>query len=699
MPGRYNYKKDGNCWEYRTGLEKVLIAATLTAVIVVIILIVLVISISKQDKSHTTGYAIAPEPIIYANKIADIEQSIDPTVDPCEDFYKFACGNLLKRANGDENLGTFFVIQENSRRQIDEIYNESIWREEHRIVGLAKKMYKHCMNESAVEREGLQTVTDVLDKLGGWPVLKGVIWDESNFSWLQTQYLLRELGYFYSQFLTVTVETDPKNDQKFILQVSFPAFDDFGAELFEKQRFMVDVALAFGADEGRALIDIAKVLEFMLDIKREVFLRENDEPPQRVSLSEIQKRYEFINWIEFMHNIIGPSIRISIHDHILFPPLNTLKKWYDFIQNTPKRIQANYMIWKVLEKIIPNVPKLQKLQFKSSPKISRSSYCIDEVRKHFTPNPIDVMYVRRRLPLKRRDMIKKIIADMKAQLRMLVERTPWISTPDKYKIITRINGSTEIIGAPSDLFEDEIFDDMSTDWTVPKNDSYLELLSHIERSRQTWLYNQMYYRKSEVEIAKWKITTSSGIGDYLYDKNVFILPATLFQKVVFDEEKPLYFNYGSMGTLMAHHFLQLLGESSSFFDHDGNIIEPPSNLSTTLLFRKPDCLVRQLNTNVSKFMLDSLLPQALGLQLSYSAFRKNHAATMDSSIEPYSSEQLFWISAASYFCQPSNDDLNDKDLFSLLVSVPMRNNQHFGRDFNCTSGTRMNPKERCDLFV
>lgn len=195
---RSRYKKEDSCWDYRTGLEKILIAATITAFVVVIALMVIVILLSKQDAIETSTYIA--EPIVYKKKTSDLEQRIDTSINPCDDFYKFACGNLLKNANGDENLGPFYVIQEKAKRQIEEMYNEPAKINDHKIVKVAKNLYKHCMNESAIEKDGLKTIKNVLERLGGWPVVEGTYWEESKFEWMRAEYMLRELGYFYSIF-------------------------------------------------------------------------------------------------------------------------------------------------------------------------------------------------------------------------------------------------------------------------------------------------------------------------------------------------------------------------------------------------------------------------------------------------------------------------------------------------------------------
>lgn len=60
----------------------------------------------------------------------------------------------------------------------------------------------------------------LLKKLGGWPVLEGDNWDAGSFSWLQSVYKFREVGFSVDYFLDFSVTTDLKNSTKRTIDVS-----------------------------------------------------------------------------------------------------------------------------------------------------------------------------------------------------------------------------------------------------------------------------------------------------------------------------------------------------------------------------------------------------------------------------------------------------------------------------------------------
>ena len=63
-------------------------------------------------------------------------------------------------------------------------------------------------------------MTDVLEKQGGWPVVKGGAWDGSGWSWQETSKFLSKLGYTTTFLFDFQVDNDYKNTTKRIIRVS-----------------------------------------------------------------------------------------------------------------------------------------------------------------------------------------------------------------------------------------------------------------------------------------------------------------------------------------------------------------------------------------------------------------------------------------------------------------------------------------------
>jgi hypothetical protein len=71
-----------------------------------------------------------------------------------------------------------------------------------------------------IEERGLKPLTDIHEKLGGWPVVEGDKWDESSWTWQKSVRDFRKYGYSTDYIFDFSVGTDLKNSTRRIIDVS-----------------------------------------------------------------------------------------------------------------------------------------------------------------------------------------------------------------------------------------------------------------------------------------------------------------------------------------------------------------------------------------------------------------------------------------------------------------------------------------------
>lgn len=78
-----------------------------------------------------------------------IIKNMNRCVNPCEDFYEFACGNYIKRKSMPDDKSTVNVphtISDELETKIRVILEDENSNCDVRAFKLAKKLYKNCMN-------------------------------------------------------------------------------------------------------------------------------------------------------------------------------------------------------------------------------------------------------------------------------------------------------------------------------------------------------------------------------------------------------------------------------------------------------------------------------------------------------------------------------------------------------------------------
>lgn len=154
---------------------------------------------------------------------AKVAERMDESVDPCHNFYDFACGNFLKNTAIPEDkvtVDSFSVVRDLVQDQLRTIINEKSDPHESKPFRLAKDYNLACLNKEVIEERGVKPLADILEAYGGWPVIKGDLWSEHSWNWIEVIKKFRRMGLPTNIVFTTYVSTDLKNSTGRVLSVS-----------------------------------------------------------------------------------------------------------------------------------------------------------------------------------------------------------------------------------------------------------------------------------------------------------------------------------------------------------------------------------------------------------------------------------------------------------------------------------------------
>ncbi|XP_076238270.1 M13 family metallopeptidase neprilysin 5 [Calliopsis andreniformis] len=154
---------------------------------------------------------------------ASLKGSMDTSVDPCDDFYQYACGKWSdEHPIPDSSLTNSWFEERRDRvsRKIRELLRENItsnqvpW-----AVKQAKKLYDSCMDVHAVEKLGLTPLLQLLEELN-LPSIPAAFTKETSSYIEQMAQVKRILG--RDIFFGFDVIPDPRNTSNNIMLLDTP---------------------------------------------------------------------------------------------------------------------------------------------------------------------------------------------------------------------------------------------------------------------------------------------------------------------------------------------------------------------------------------------------------------------------------------------------------------------------------------------
>ncbi|KAB0342250.1 hypothetical protein FD754_019176 [Muntiacus muntjak] len=299
-------------------------------------------------------YCLKPECIEAA---ASILSKVNLSVDPCDNFFRFACDGWIQSNPIPEDMPSYGIYPW-LRRNVDLKLKEAIEKAD-------AKPLLHILRHSPFR----------------WPVLESNIgpegiWSERKFSLLQTLATFRG-QYSNSVFIRLYVSSDDKMSNEHILKLDQAALslavrEDYLDNSTEAKsyrdalyKFMVDTAVLLGANSSRAEHDMKSVLRLEIKIAEIMIPHENrtsEAMYNKMNISQLSAMIPQFDWLSYIKKVIDvrlyPELKdIGPSENVVVRVPQYFKDLFRILGSERKKTIANYLVWRMVYSRIPNLSR------------------------------------------------------------------------------------------------------------------------------------------------------------------------------------------------------------------------------------------------------------------------------------------------------------------------------------------------------
>ncbi len=656
--------------------------------------------------------------------------SIDATVDPCNDFYKFACGKFAANhpiPADQTEVDQFYALYNVNTQALNGILTKAAAGGTGRSADEQKigDYYAACMNTDLIEKKGLEPAEPLLKEIDGLgDGMRGKLALPMLIGKLQRAGI--------NVFFSYGEQQDYKDASKQIAVIGqgglgLPEKDYYlrtGAKDIEiRQQYVTHIANMLtlaGSTPEKAKKDAAAILVFETSLaKASMGVEDLRDPSKTYHLEPIAKfegsisPVNFGQYLDAMHSPHVSEINDSTPD---FFPVMVRE-----VRTTDMETLKAYMRFEVLTSYASRLPKRiddesfdfygRKLNGQPEQE-ARWKRCSNAVNGTLG-EALGKVYVEQYFAGDSKAKMVEMVKDIEAAMDKDIDSLDWMSAPTKLRAKEKLNGVANKIGYP-DKWRDY------SKLEVKADDPFGDRVRALEFEND----RQLNKIGKPVDHSEWGMTPPTVNAYYDPSMNDINFPAGILQPSFYDKTQDDAVNYGHIGAVIGHELTHGFDDQGKKFDAKGNLSDWWTPEDTKKFEVKTDCLVNEYGgfTAVDgapgdaagavkvngKLTLGENTADNGGLVLAYMAYlerAKANGVDLSAKKDGYSSPQRFYIGFAQNWCENARPeairnqvltDPHSPDHFRANGAIV--NQPGFAAAFSCKKGTAMVPADSCRVW-
>jgi putative endopeptidase len=523
----------------------------------------------------TANGQTAKEPALPYSPSLDLS-SMDKSIDPCVNFYQYACGGWRKKnpIPADQTSWSAYgkLYQDNLaflRGILEQAASNTNGRDA--VTQKVGDFYASCIDEAAIEKNGLEPIKPELEAIVRLNSVREVA--------PLVARLQMVTGGYRSILFRGGSDQDPDNSEQVIASL-----DQGGLGLPDRDYYTKEDAKSKETRE-RYLQHVQQIFELLGDSAETA--KRNAETLMRIetglakaSMTRVERRdpYKLKNkmkipgleelapnfdWKTYYSVLQYPKIEIlNVGDPVFFKQVNAalgsepLANWKTYLRFHVADSSAQYLSAKFVQENFEFYRKYLRGAKEQQPQWKR---CV-QYTDHLLGEALGQAYVRKVFSPELKQSTLDMVRHIEDAMAKRIQELDWMSPETKQQALVKLKGIRNKIGYP----------DRWRDYSAVKIER-TEFLGNVHRATEFENRRQIEKIGKPVDHGEWDISPPTVDAYYNPQMNDINFPAGVLQPPLYDAKMDDAPNYGNTGGTIGHELTHGFDDEGSQFDAKGNL--------------------------------------------------------------------------------------------------------------------------------